>query len=69
MSRALGRCAEPGCTAPVPPWWQSFCIAHYVQRSSLCARPGCRSGPGQQPGRTLHPSGLCYSCRSRGNAS
>ena len=64
-----GRCVEPGCTTLVPPWWRSYCNDHYVQRSTACARPGCHSGPSQQPGRTLHPTGLCYTCRSRRGAS
>jgi hypothetical protein len=60
---APGRCIEPGCATPVPPWWRSYCNEHYLLRSAPCARPGCKSGPGLRPGRTLDASGLCYAHR------
>jgi len=60
-----GCCIEPGCTTPVPPWWRSRCNDHYAQRSAPCAGDDCHSGMKQRPGRSLHPSGLCYRCRTR----
>lgn len=39
-------------------------IDDFLRNSQLCVSPGCRSGPRQQPGRTMDPSGLCYACRN-----
>ncbi len=55
-ARGPGRCANPLCDNPVPPWWQSYCPPCFARFSELCGK--C------QRYRTLHGSG-CYACRRR----
>ncbi len=51
-----GHCARPGCTATVPPWWRSYCPAHFAEMSVTCV--SCDKY------RALHDSALCWSCRA-----
>jgi len=50
-----GHCARPGCQAAVPPWWRSYCPAHFLEMSVTCVK--CAKY------RALHDSGLCCNCR------